>query len=899
MPLAAGTRLGPYEVLGPIGAGGMGEVYKARDTRLDRTVAIKILPAELSADPERRTRLEREARAVAALSHPHICMLHDIGTHDGTTYLVMEHLAGESLAQRLMRGPLPVAQALELGTQIADALDAAHKHGIIHRDLKPGNVMLTRGGSGRSGVTTAKLLDFGLAKLAAHGERPALAGGASVPTQAAPVTAEGTILGTLQYMAPEQLEGKEADARTDLWALGALLYEMVTGARAFEGESAVSLIGAILEREPTPIAARQPLVPLALDRLVRQCLAKAPDDRPDTAHDFANDLRGIRETVDMVGAVGPPASVASKWRRMLPWGVAAAMTVIAVIAVALTLAGSRVNRESLQPPIYKFMVQLPEGNSVSGDALAVSPGGRWVAYSATSQGRTLLWVQDLQTATSRSLEGTDGATFPFWSPDGRFIGFFSQGKLKKIDVSAGTVHILSDAPFGVGGAWGPDGLILFSPNFSSGLSRVSANGGDAVAITTLDVSNGETTHRWPLLLPDGRHFVYFVRSDRQEATGVYLGTVDSKPDGAAKKPLLKVGSMAVYAPPGYLLFARDRTLMVQRFDASRLELAGDPFPVAEQLISSTVYGLVPVSVSAGGVLVYRAGQGSSQLAWFDREGKVIQTLGEPGVYRFPDLSADERWLAVERQEPNYGSSISLLDLRHGNWRRFTIGSGSNRSPIWAPGGQSIVFVSNDDGFEGLYQQDTAGMSGPRLLLRDTDRPWDWRREGGPILYSRMSSTTGYDIWALEPGRDPAAVLQTPFNEWQARLSPGGELMAYSSDASGTFEVYVQSYPATASHPQKWQVSSGGGMEPRWRKDGAEFFYIAADGRLMVQEMKGLAQASVARSLFQTHIAGFRGYEVHYAVSNDGKRFLINVPASDAATLPITVEVNWTERLKSQ
>ncbi len=868
MPLSAGTRLGPYEILSLLGTGGMGEVYRARDTRLDRIVAIKT-------SQERFTeRFEREARAVAALNHPNICTLHDIGP----SYLVMEFIDGTQ-----PKGPLPLAEALRIGGQICDALDAAHRRGITHRDLKPGNILMAKSG--------VKLLDFGLAKMAA-------APSGNDATQTLPLTGGNTLLGTLPYMAPEQLEGKEADARTDIFAFGAVLYELITGKRAFQGESQASLITAIMSKEAAPMTVLQPLTPGPVERVVRRCLAKDPDDRWQSARD-------LKEALSLSAQSEPGATAASApARRLIPWVAAGLMTAVAAVLAALMVTGGDFRKEPADARVWRFAVSMPAQTSLSGDSIAVSPDGRMLSFAGTAEGRTLLWVQPFDSLNARALQGTEGATFPFWSPDSRSIGFFAQGKLRKVEVSGGSTQTICNAPFGGGGTWNRDGTILFAPNLSGGLLQVPAGGGEPALATALDESRGEKLHRWPQFLPDGRHFVYFARGERPADTGVYVGALGSGSVSKGMKLPVSTDSMAMYAPSGHLLFVHGGALMAQRFDADRLQVSGQPFPIGEQVVPSVSFGLAPFSVSANGVLAYRRGAGSTQLTWVDREGKRLGQIGASGVYLFPRLSPDGNRLAVERRDPEKGVDIWQFDLRRGAWSRFTLDTGSERCPIWSPDGRRIVFVSNRDGIENLYQKDSNGFGKDQLLLASTDVPWDWSADGQYIVYSYLDPKTSWDLWVLplNGSQKPMPFLQTPFNEWQAQFSPNGRWLAYTSDESGNFEVCVRSFPETssASTPgQKFQISTAGGAEPRWRKDGRELFYIAADGKLMAVELNGEArfQPGTPNPLFQTRVSGFKGYALHYDVSTDGKRFLVSAPVEDSASFPTIVEVNWTRRLK--
>ncbi len=894
MPILPGRRLGPYEILTAIGAGGMGEVYKARDTRLDRIVAIKVLPTHLADRSELRERFEREAKTIASLNHPHICTLYDTGHQDDIDFLVMEYLEGETLAQRLQKGALPIQQVLQYAIEIADALDKAHRKGVTHRDLKPGNIMLTKSGT--------KLLDFGLAKLKQEAA-PAIPD-SQLPTMKSAITGEGTILGTLQYMAPEQLEAKEADVRTDIFAFGVVVYEMATGKKAFAGKSQASVISAIMSSDPQPISSLQPMTPPALDRVIKRCLAKEPDERWQSPADLTNELKWIAEGGSQAAL---PGSVATKprSRERLAWSIAAVMFAGLVAALGVG-AFAYFERAPEETQSVRFFVSLPETWNLARQLaatgappapLAVSPDGRRIAFVATKADRkSLLWVRSLDTLTAQALAGTEGALRPFWSPDSRFLGFFADGKLKKIDVSGGPPITLCDASGGGGGAWSRDGVIVFSPAPFSALEKVSASGGAPAPATKL--SPGDAIHVRPAFLPDGKHFLY-----RSGTSGhgdpVYLASLDS----SDRKLLLNSDSTNVLYSQGYLLFLRDTTLMAQRFDTRHLVLTGDVFPIAESIQTQGAlnpYGLF--SVSENGVLVYQAGRGTvgSQLVWFDRTGKQIGVLGDSTAFADPELSPDGKRLS-DNKPAEAGNTIDiwLYDLTRGLPTRFTFGENATLS-IWSPDGSRVVFASNQKGHFDLYQKASSGAGAEEVLLQDSlDKfPESWSPDGRFILYRSAGASTSFNLFVLPLSGDrkpfPFLNIDTKFTMLFGQFSPDGQWVVYTSTESGRTEIYVAPFPGPGG---KWQISTAGGSSPRWRRDGAEIFYLAPDNKLMAATVNGKGssfEVGAVRPLFQTDSIGSIST---YAVSADGQRFLINTTSEQAASAPITVVLNWTAGLK--
>jgi Tol biopolymer transport system component len=877
----------------------MGEVYKARDTRLERTVAIKVLPLRLSASPESRQRFEREAKTISQLSHPHICALHDVGSQDGVEYLVMELLEGETLAARLARGALPLEQTLRFGQEISDALDKAHRQGIVHRDLKPGNVMLTKSG--------VKLLDFGLAKaIATPAEKGSLT---SLPTQQG-LTQEGTILGTFQYMAPEQLEGREADARTDIFALGATLYEMATGNKAFTGTTQASLIGAILHKEPPPISTSEPMSPPALDRIVKTCLAKDPEDRFQTAHDVRLQLQWIAEGGSVMGLPVPVAA-----RRKSRERIALALAALASVA-ALGLAAFVLTHHREPPRMIQTTILPPEKSAFVFDSgpMALSPDGARLAFVAPApDGRSLLWVRPLNGMAAQPLAGTEGAGFPFWSPDSRFLGFFAGGKLKKIDASGGPSQTLCDALQGRGGTWNREGIIVFSPSPRDPLSQVSAAGGAPAPLTVLEKSKGEFSHRFPFFLPDGRRFLYSAYSVQpglgpKDLDALYAGSLDSK----ERSLLMRIRSNAIFVPrkamsaEGQLLFVRERTLVAQAFDSERLRFKSEAVPVGESVTYFANVGYGVFAASENGFLAYQpgGGEGLSRLAWFDRSGKEIETIGTLLDYQHPRLSHDNRRVTVDVIDAKSGiNDVWVIDLQRGTSTRLTFGPANNSYPIWSPDDSRIAFSSMRNGIPDLYVKSSSGTGSEEpLYLEPTSAKTasDWFLDGRFVAFYAIGMTTksGYDLWTLSPAdRKPQVFLSTPADESQGHFSPDGHRLAYMSNESGKQEVYVQPFPPSGG---KWQISTTGGREPVWTGDGKELFYFTGDpdNKLMVVDVRTSPsfEAGAPKALFEMHlnrsVVGRR-----YDVSADGKRFLLNVPVGEFKTNPITLVQNWTTEVK--
>jgi len=888
--LTVGTRLGPYEIQALLGAGGMGEVYKARDTRLDRIVAIKVLPAHLADNPELRERFEREARTIASLNHPHICTLYDIGRQDGIDFLVMEYLEGETLAMSLLKGPLPLEQVLRYAIEISDALDKAHRKSVTHRDVKPGNIMLTKNGS--------KLLDFGLAKLKQEAA-PVATPLSQLPTLAQNPTVQGTILGTMQYMAPEQLEGKvdELDGRTDIFAFGAVMYEMATGRKAFQGKSSASLIGAIMSSEPPPISSLQPMTPPSLDHVVKRCLVKEPDERCQSAKDLTDELKWIAECGSQAGMPAPVVAH-RRTRERLAWAAAAVFFFVSTVALSLWVVSLR--RPPAEPQAVRFSVGPPERARFSPNPgfLTVSPDGSKLAFEATdSAGKAQLWIRPLDSEAAQPLPGTENPGQHFWSPDNRFLVFSTtDGKLKKIAVSGGPAQTLADAPqaTGAGSAanatWNREGVVLFTKDNT--IHRVSAAGGAVSPVTTLDSSRQENGHYWPHFLPDGNHFLYFARSTDPENNAIYAASLNSP----EKELLLKTMSNVAYVPPGYLIFNREGTLMAQQFDVGRMGLSGDAVPIAEDVDFNSATGRTGFSVSGNGVLAYRTGGVQNvQLTWTDRAGRKLGPVGELGGHRQIGLSPDEKRVVVERRDPQTrGYDLWLLELSRGIFSRLTSDPGSEVDPVWSPDGRQIVSLSDRKGKRDLYRLDLS--SGQEELLLESGElnyPDDWSRDGQFVVYHSLAGGAGIWLLPVFGDRKPKLILGTPFRKDEAQISPDGRWLAYMSDESGSWEVYVQPLQAPG---EKLRLSTNGGGQPRWRKDGRELFYLAFDGTMMAVPITAGATLSpgIPESLFQTGITVNPVLD-QFAVTGDGQRFLLAVPLEFAP--PITVVLNWTALLK--
>ncbi len=886
MTLTAGTRLGPYEIVAPLGAGGMGEVYRARDPRLGRDVAIKVLPQHLSANAEVCARFEREAKTVSSLNHPNICTLFDVGREGDTDYLVMELVEGETLADRLARGPLPTNALFKAAVEIVNGLEKAHRAGVVHRDLKPGNVMLTKSG--------AKLMDFGLAR--ATGLEGSGSGLSQSPTMTRPLTAEGAIVGTFQYMAPEQLEGKDADARSDLFAFGAVLYEMATGKKAFEGRSQASLIAAILEREPAPISAIAPMAPPALERVVKRCMAKDPEDRWQSARDLLHELEWMRDAGSQAGV---PAPVARRRvsRERLAWTVAAVGLAVGIAAPAIVL---RLRPATKELPVTRFSIAAPENATFIAETAmsAISPDGRTLTFIAADSGGTVrLWVRPLESLTPRPLAGTENASLPFWSPDSRTIGFFSgDGKLKKVPSAGGAPEVICEAGDGRGANWGSSGVIVFAPEAAGPLYRVSANGGERTPVTSLDSTRRESGHRWPCFLPDGKHFLFVGLPTRQGNYDFFMGSLDSK----ETRFMGSASAAPIFAAPGYLVYVRNTSLVAQRFDPQRRKSIGEPTTLGEAPPPSGYSGAPTVTASMNGTLAHMgAGLPNTELHWFDRSGNAAGTVSVPaGRYESVRLSPDGKRLCVARRSSASEEDLWLVDLDRPVPTRLTFGPAQNFYQVWSPDGQTIGFASDRSGPEDIFIKATNGANEEMPLLVGGalfKEPDSWSPDGRFIVFEEPNERTGWDMWLLpvEGEHKPIPYLRTPFNDRRGVVSPDGRWMAYYSDESGAPETYVQSFPTPGS---KYQVSTGGsGYFVGWSRGGRELIYLGSDGFTLLAV--DVTTDPTFRPGAPRRLLKLRQDYVAFDVTPDGQRVLVVAPAGQGSATTITVSQNWTAGLE--
>jgi serine/threonine protein kinase/Tol biopolymer transport system component len=890
----AGTRLGPYEIVAPLGAGGMGEVYRARDTRLDRTVAVKVLAGALAADSESRRRFEEEARAIAALNDPHICTIHDVGRHGDLDYLVLEFLEGKTLADRIKRsGALTVDETLTIAVQTADALDRAHRAGIAHRDLKPGNVMLVR----RAGAAgpEVKLLDFGLASRTAVTRPKALDDSLAVTmapslvaTRPPTATVSSGFSGTIQYMSPEQLDGDPGDHRADIFAFGCVLYEMLAGRKAFEGQSAVTVIAAIMSTEPAPIEALKTAHPL-LDHVMRRCLEKDRERRWQSIGDVAGELRWIAEHPQ---ASPTPAVAATTYSWPVKLAIVTATLVLGTLALLAGIRGLRPEQAAAELPTLRLEITTPPSDDPT---MALTTDGTRIAFVANQNRVPMLWVRSLDAVENRVLPGTEGASFPFWSPDGHNVGFFAEGKLKRIDINGGRPLVVADAPNGRGGTWNRNGVILFSPGVSNPIMRASAGGGSGEPVTEANAGGTGPDHRWPQFLPDGRRFLFSSTLGAPETRGIYIGSLD-------KTPYVRVlagDSAGRFAAPDKLLTTMQGALHVYTFDQITGAVTGTPVVFAQGFAG----GIGAMAASDTGMLAYRTGSAQRrQLVWVDRKGTVLRAIGEPetGNNGSPELSADEQSVVVFSGRSG-DNDIWVIELARNLARRITDGPPADAHPVWDPDGQHVVF--NSGRFPGRGAQTRQSITGgpPEPLFPSGDPRGtllSWTHDRQYALLRRENPRTNADLVAVRVADvQEVPVSQSIYDELEGQFSPDGKWVALVTTDSGRAEVFLQSFPDGKS---RTQISTAGGTQVRWSADGREIFFLAPDGKLMAAgvDLSGaVPQVKLPAALFQTYLAtgtNVIGNKPQYAVSRDG-RFLLNT-AVESPSAPIVVSVNWMKSL---
>ncbi len=891
MTFSPGTRIGPYEIVGDLGVGGMGEVYRARDPRLNREVALKALPRMFASDPDRMARFEREAQLLASLNHPNIAALYGFEDSGTTRALVMELVEGPTLAKLIAAGRIPLDEALTIAKQIAEALEYAHDRAVVHRDLKPANIKVTPDGA-------VKVLDFGLAK--ALGEQPLSASPQDSPTftMGFPSTHPGMILGTAAYMAPEQAMGKPANRRSDVWSFGVVLFEMLTGKRLFTGETPAETIASVMHETP-PLESLPARTPPPIRNLILRCLEK--DSRRRLQHIGEARIALEDALSGTAGEETPLSARPASPLRLVLWTVAGLL----FISMA-TLSFVHLRETPAQRSSIRFYVPPPEKSLAA--MFKLSPDGRYLAIVAFGGGQNRLWVRPLDLIEAHELPGTDDARYPFWSPDSAFVAFFAQGKLKRIALAGGPPQTLCDAPNGRGGAWNSDGVILFAPSLSGGLYSVPAQGGLPAPVTKVEISNALNSHRFPEFLPDGIRFTYVAQSDKPEANGIYAGSLEGTPSVR----LLPDLSTAAYADTpgrtGHLMFLRENTLMAQPFDPGALRAAGGIFPLAEPVGVAGDTGSAAFSVSRNGMLAFRSGGsvGNRELVWMDRKGVRLEVLTKKAAaISSAALSPDEKTIAFTLGQPG-AANIWLQNLTSGAMSQFTLRPGSNRAAVWSPNGRGIVFASTQPSISDIYQKPASGGKEELVVHAGVGATtYDWSPDGKSVVYSQYGEKTNDDLWLLpvEGDRKPVPYLQDPSNEVLGSFSPNGRWMAYVSDESGPPQVYVQTIPAGSG---KWQVSTAGGSQPRWRRDGRELYYVAPDRKLMAVPVKrgaaasGSFEAGAPQPLFGGMVFnGLLSQAFFYQPSADGERFMVTVLSGgdEAAAPPITVVVNWLTGLK--
>jgi len=894
-----GQAIAHYRVTAKIGAGGMGEVYRATDTKLGREVALKVLPQAFAQDEQRMQRFQREAQVLASLNHPNIATIYGLEHAEKIQALAMELVEGPTLAERIRQGAIPIEEALPVAKQIAEALEYAHEKGIIHRDLKPANIKVTADGQ-------VKILDFGLAKAMADDATSGLDIGNS-PTLSLAATKAGLILGTAAYMPPEQAKGKHVDRRADIWSFGCVLYEMLSGQRAYPGEHVSETLAAVIRGEPDWNAL--PLTPAhSIAKLLRRCLEKDTKRRLQAigeARLAIEDYLANPAAADAFASGAAQAGAHPARASRVAWTIAAIAT-----GAALLLAVAYFRTPAEQPRVVRAFIPAPPevffdfANSPFAGPPALSPDGRFVVFAAHVKDEPqMLWLRAIDSVTAQALPGTDGASFPFWSPDNRTVGFFAGESMKKIEVSGGSAITLCTALTGRGGTWNRDGVIVFGPDANSPLHRVAAAGGTSHPVTQLNQQRGEHTHRWPHFLPDGKHFLYLARVGQGgaglEGTGIWVASLE----GGPPKLLIQAASKAEYAA-GHILYARENTLMAQPFNPNTLELTGDAFPIADRIQHDVSFSRGTFSVSENGVLLYQTGEFSpgTSLVWFDRRGKRIGTLGDPSVYVDVRISPDGRRVAAAVTDPRIGPpDVWIFEVARGLRTRFTFHSNQETHPVWSPDGERLAYRGTNKGIPDIYVKSLAGAGQESPLLESmlAKYPSSWSSDGRFLAYESRGTQTATDIWTLPLGEkvEPKLYLATQFREGQPHFSPDGRWMAYVSDESGRNEVYVAPFPGPG---RKWQISTSGGVEPRWRRDGREIFYIATSNNdvtaVEVNSRGDTFEVGAAKTLFQP--LPLRRGNV-YDVTGDGQRFLVNLLLQEQTSEPMTLVINWPAALKNK
>lgn len=894
MTLSPGQKLGPYEIISPAGAGGMGEVYKAKDTRLDRIVAIKVLPERTAMNQAMRARFEREAKTISSLNHPNICTLYDIGRENGVDYIVMEYLEGVTIAERVKKGPIPITEALEIASEIADALDKAHRQGLIHRDLKPANVILTKEG--------AKLLDFGLAKVSVSG---GVVEGISGLTQTSPLTGTGTIVGTIQYMAPEQLEGSEADARSDIFAFGGVLYQMITGKRPFDGKSQANMIAAIIERTPAPLTSIVPLTPPGLDRLTRKCLEKNPDKRWQSANDLADELRWLLHSGSQAGLPAPVAAK-RKFRLRLGW-------VIATIAIIIAGYYSFKWHTLSEPAKNLIRFEISPGEQLQSISWPqISPDGRHLAFKATDQnGRGKIWIRSMNSSEAFPLKGTEGAFRQFWSPDSRYLAFsIGLTQLKKVPISGGPAQLIGDFEMIADGSWGSSGMILYDGVATDSISMVSASGGPPVAVTKINGERGETYHSWPEFLPDGEHFLFLSSSDTAlygDSHNLQIGSIYSD----ERISLFPVSGRVKYCEPGYLVYVKDKTLLAQPFDADKLETTGEPIPIAENISSSFRTSISSFDVSDDGTLVYLTSNvtAMNELVWVDRTGRELSKIMEPARYGDIALSPDGKRLVYGLEDPRTETSdLWMFDLKREVSTRFTFDEKEDWGPVWSPDGATVYFN------RGLvpdilpFSKPSNGTGEATQLIDSVDvlaAVTDITQDGSRLCFTTApNGQPDIEILDLRTDSLMVPVVNTDRDEFLGLFSPDGKYLAYKAEQSDRTELFIIQLDGNGS---KWQISTAGARSFDWHPKGGELLYFNLDWEMISVPIStenrenGKETLEIGRSvkLFEHPLSNLKFGAKILDISSDGEKFLLVSAMDQKQTLKINVVLNWPEMLKDQ